>query len=150
DRLRQVAWLRAAAKLPFPLCLGQHHRILETLAHHPFHLDARLPLHLTGRQPPRQWPHLFQSADDDDAVRPLARRTVELRVVGLLQRRAARRAPRVRPRLDGTVMGRPAAGEFALSTAGDSFHFLAGGDWSGDGAVAELGRLLAGRAISVW
>src|SRR2546430_11927673 len=52
----------------------------------PVTLDARLPVHFAGRQPPGQGTDALQLAADDDPVRSVARRQLEPGRVGLLQR----------------------------------------------------------------
>ena len=58
--------------------------VLETLAHHPRHLDDGLPLHPAGRQPQRQSPYLPQPLDRLLPLRFVAWCRLELRGLGRL------------------------------------------------------------------
>ena len=62
------------------------HRFLAALAHHASTLPARLPLHPARRKPRAAAAPLRQSDGHDAAVRPVARRSVDLRGLGRLAR----------------------------------------------------------------
>ena len=79
--------LRAARQLRRPVHRRLGAGLLAALAHDAVALAARLPLHPAGRQPQGADPHLREPDPHHGARRPLARRRLDLRVLG----RAARR-----------------------------------------------------------
>src|SRR5439155_14219541 len=83
-RLHAMVRLRTAGELQPAVSRVEHRRLLAALAYDPIAVDARLPLHLLGRQPFRRRPDLWQPAGDHDPLRPLAWGELELRALGLL------------------------------------------------------------------
>ena len=73
---------RAQRQFPVPVLRHLAAGVLAALAHQPVHVAARLPLHSARRQPARRVEDASQSADHDDAGRPLARRGVDVRRSG--------------------------------------------------------------------
>ena len=75
-----------------PVPVARLPRLLAPLAHDALALPARLPLHPARRQPQGQVQDLPQPVPDDAARRPLARRGVDVRALGRVPRRRARRS----------------------------------------------------------
>src|SRR5215467_13525511 len=86
DRARSYPWLYVAAEFPAALYVTIDHRILASLAHIPFQLAARLPLHSPGRKPRGRSANIPQFGDCFPALRIMARRELELRALGSLAR----------------------------------------------------------------
>ena len=73
---------------------GQHHRILEALAHHAPAIPARVPLLSARRKPLLKSAPRAQHPDHDGRERPVARRGMDVSRVGRAARRVSRgRAP---------------------------------------------------------
>src|SRR5262249_37292412 len=84
---------RVPAELPQPLPRDRVSGLLAPLAHDAVTLPAGRSLHSAGRQPPWTPDHLPQPDDHDGARRTVARRGLDVRPVGRIQRaRPLRRA----------------------------------------------------------
>jgi len=83
DRLRPVARGPAAGKLQLAVCRSQHPGFLAALAHFAQHVDSRLCLYSTRRQPPRSRAAGVQRAGGLRPVRPVARAGLAFRDLGL-------------------------------------------------------------------
>ena len=102
DRPRAAHGLRLPAELRPPVPRADVPRVLAALAHDALALLARLPLHPARRQPRRQAQDRAQPHAHDGPRRPVARRRLGLRAVGLHPRLGARHRERL-PRADEVV-----------------------------------------------
>jgi len=83
------------AEFPQPILRGQPERLLETLAHQPLHLAARLPLHPARGQQARRVAHLPQPDVDHAAGWLVARRRLAVHPMGRVSRRVTDRSSSV-------------------------------------------------------
>src|SRR5690242_3739094 len=100
-RARAYAWLPAAREFQRALYRKIDHRLLAALAYLADDMDPRLSLRSARRQSGRGGAHLRQSLDLLSRIRAVARRELELRIVGRLQRPV----PDARPPVPGARTG---------------------------------------------
>ena len=102
DRHREAARVPVPAELRPALQRAIAAGLLAPMAHHVVALAPRLPLHPARRFAEGRGPDVRQHARDDGAGRAVARRRVDLRLLGRLPRRRARRSARGSGRISPT------------------------------------------------
>ena len=114
-----AARLRAARQLRRPVHRRLGAGLLAPLAHDALAVAARLPLHPAGRQPQGADTHLRQHDAHDGARRPLARRRLDVRVLGRAARRCTRPGAPPHRRAQGALRA-PAAPARAVGAEADT------------------------------